>query len=228
MVALAERVVEVISDFGPSASPRYRYGSGCVVSGRTVLTAAHAVMGAETVWIRGRDKRRREAHVDPLHVGDPESVDLALIELDEDTGFPALMAAAVDRSSAVPEVIDRCHTVGYPAFKERTTQGSAVRDTVGVGGHISVLASLVSDMLTLQVTASPRSLPQHGQPLAQSSGPVCRAHPCGPASTSSESSRSTPPERERRRSRSHPSHTSNGWTTPRSGGRSWAWRAWPA
>ncbi|MFD0433311.1 trypsin-like peptidase domain-containing protein [Streptomyces chartreusis] len=168
MVALADRVIEVISDFGPSASPRYRYGSGCVMAGRTVLTAAHAVMGAETVWVRGRDKRRRAARVDPSYIGNPESVDLALIELDEDTGFPALMAAAVDRSSAVPEVIDRCHTVGYPSFKERTTKGAVVRDTVGVGGHISVLGSLVSELLTLQVTASPRSLPQHGQPLAQS------------------------------------------------------------
>ncbi|MDH6222522.1 WD40 repeat protein [Streptomyces pseudovenezuelae] len=167
MVALADRVVEVVSDFGPSTSPRYRYGSGCVMSGRTVLTAAHAVVGADTVWVRGRDKRQRAARVDPAYVGDPESVDLALVELDEDTGFPALLAAAVDRGSAVPEVIDRCHTVGYPAFKERTTQGATVRDTVGVSGHISVLANLVSELLTLHVTASPRPLPQHGQLLAQ-------------------------------------------------------------
>ncbi|MFE0877045.1 trypsin-like peptidase domain-containing protein [Streptomyces smyrnaeus] len=167
MVALADRVVEVVSDFGPSASPRYRYGSGCVMSGRTVLTAAHAVAGADSVWVRGRDKRRLEARVDPAFVGDPETVDLALVELDEDTAFPALPAAVVDRCSAVPEVIDRCHTVGYPAFKERTAHGVTVRDTVGVGGHISVLANLVSELLTLHVTASPRPLPQHGQSLAR-------------------------------------------------------------
>lgn len=167
MVALADRVVEVICDLGTSASPRYRYGSGCIVSGRTVLTAAHTVTGAATVWVRGRDKLRRGARVDPAYVGDPESVDLALVELDEDTGFAPLPAAVVDRSGAVPEVIDRCHTVGYPAFKERTTQGAAVRDTVGVAGHISVLANLVSELLTLHVTASPRPLPRHGQSLTE-------------------------------------------------------------
>ncbi|MFF6786931.1 trypsin-like peptidase domain-containing protein [Streptomyces sp. NPDC012510] len=166
-MALADRVVEIVSDFGPGTSPRYRYGSGCIMSGRTVLTAAHTVAGADTVWVRGRDKRRREARIEPAYIGDPESVDFALVELDEDTGFPALPAAAVDRGGAVPEVIDRCHTVGYPAFKERTTQGDTVRDTVGVGGHISVLANLVSELLTLHVTASPRPLPQHGQSLAE-------------------------------------------------------------
>ncbi|WP_264932138.1 trypsin-like peptidase domain-containing protein [Streptomyces sp. A012304] len=166
-MALADRVVEIVSDFGPGTSPRYRYGSGCILSGRTVLTAAHTVVGAGTVWVRGRDKRRREARVDPAYLGDPESVDLALVELDEDTGFPALPAAAVDRDGVVPEIIDRCHTVGYPAFKERTTQGATVRDTVGVGGHISVLANLVSGLLTLHVTASPRPLPQHGKSLAE-------------------------------------------------------------
>jgi hypothetical protein len=44
-VPLAARVVEVIADLGEAAHPRYRYGSGCVVTGRTVLTAAHVVKG---------------------------------------------------------------------------------------------------------------------------------------------------------------------------------------
>jgi hypothetical protein len=165
MVALADRVIEVVSDLGPGASPRYRYGSGCVVSGRTVLTAAHAVADADTVWVRGRDKRRRTARVDPAFIGDVEHVDLALIELEEDTGFPPLPAAALHRAGAVPEIIDRCHAVGYPNFKERTTKGGQVRDTVGVGGHIALLSNLVSELLTLHVTASPRPLPQSG-PLA--------------------------------------------------------------
>ena len=43
-VPLAERVVEVIADDGEGADPRYRYGSGCIVGGRTVLTAAHGFL----------------------------------------------------------------------------------------------------------------------------------------------------------------------------------------
>ena len=51
-VPLAARVVEVIADRGATAHPRYRYGSGCIVAGRTVLTAAHVVAGAASVQVR--------------------------------------------------------------------------------------------------------------------------------------------------------------------------------
>ncbi len=53
---LADRVVEVIADRGEATHPRYRYGSGCVVSGRTVLTAAHVVDGAVSVKVRDPGK----------------------------------------------------------------------------------------------------------------------------------------------------------------------------
>ena len=52
-VPLAARLVEVIADWGEAAAERYRYGSGCIVSGRTVLTAAHVV--AEAVRVQVRD-----------------------------------------------------------------------------------------------------------------------------------------------------------------------------
>ena len=58
MAALAARMVEVIADLGPSAGARYRYGSGCIVRGRTVLTAAHVV--ADAVSVAVRDPARRE------------------------------------------------------------------------------------------------------------------------------------------------------------------------
>ena len=67
---LAARVVEVIADLGEAAHPRYRYGSGCVVAGRTVLTAAHIVQGAIRVEVRGQDKVMHEATLDPEFVGD--------------------------------------------------------------------------------------------------------------------------------------------------------------
>ena len=58
---LADRVVEVIADLGEAAHPRYRYGSGCVVRGRTVLTAAHVVAGAVGVKVRDPGKIMHEA-----------------------------------------------------------------------------------------------------------------------------------------------------------------------
>ena len=54
-MALAARLVEVIAD-REAAAARYRYGSGCIVQGRTVLTAAHVVAGAVSVQVHDRNK----------------------------------------------------------------------------------------------------------------------------------------------------------------------------
>jgi hypothetical protein len=69
---LAERVVEVIAEFGSSEEPSYRYGSGCRVAGRVVLTAAHVVAGAHAVLVRGVDKLEYHAELNPVFVGDPD------------------------------------------------------------------------------------------------------------------------------------------------------------
>lgn len=127
---LADRVVEVIADLGASVSPRYRYGSGCLVAGRTVVTAAHVVAGAGSVRVRDPRKFVWEARLDPAFVGDVEGPgpDLALIELVDtaDTGgiftvvdMPAMALAAVDRDSPTGDPVERCHVVGYPEFMER-------------------------------------------------------------------------------------------------------------
>ena len=62
VAALAARLVEVIADLGPAAASRYRHGSGCIVRGRTVLTAAHVVADAVLVVVRDPDKREYTAH----------------------------------------------------------------------------------------------------------------------------------------------------------------------
>lgn len=54
---LSLRLVEVIADLGEEQAKRYRYGSGCIVNGRTVLTAAHVVSGAITVRVRTAEKK---------------------------------------------------------------------------------------------------------------------------------------------------------------------------
>ena len=83
-VPLRARVVEVIADLGDSARERYRYGSGFIVRGGTVLTAAHVVAGAVSVSVRDPDKRMIPASADPRFTGDVHGPgpDLALIEID--------------------------------------------------------------------------------------------------------------------------------------------------
>ena len=63
-VPLAARVVEVLADLGKGHRPRYSTGSGCIVAGRTVLTAAHVVEGAVSVKVRSPDKVICEARLD--------------------------------------------------------------------------------------------------------------------------------------------------------------------
>jgi S1-C subfamily serine protease len=106
-VSLAARLVEVIADLGEAAAERYRYGSGCIVGGRTVLTAAHVVAGAQRVQVRDPHKRLYSATVDPGFVGDVSGPgpDLALVEI-VDPGFKEELSpiglAAIDRESPPP------------------------------------------------------------------------------------------------------------------------------
>jgi WD40 repeat protein len=167
-VSLAARVVEVITDLPPGSPAGHRYGSGCRVSGRLVLTAAHVVMGATGLRVRGPDKKLVQAV--PVLVGDPATADLALIELVGDVAeVPRIPLAVVDKSSPGVAVVDRCHAVGYPKFKEyRDADGLIIRDTADVYGEIPVLSGLVRGLLTLQVSSCPDKLPDAGVPLRES------------------------------------------------------------
>ena len=117
-VLLADRIVEVITDLGDNAQPRYRYGSGCIVRGRTVLTAAHVIAGARAVSVRRPDKVLRAAEVQWNFVGNEDGPDLALLEIDDNTiDLTPIDLAVVDRNLATP--VENCHAVGYPQFAER-------------------------------------------------------------------------------------------------------------
>jgi hypothetical protein len=161
VAALASRVVEVIADLGPTAEDRYRYGSGCIVRARTVLTAAHLVVGAVSVVVRPQDKREYSATIDPRFVGDADgpSPDLALLEIDDPAfalSLSPIRLAAVDRESGEP--VERCHAVGYPWFAEKPSR-IAVRDTVDAIGIIPVMSKLATGLLSVQVSVAPRELP---------------------------------------------------------------------
>ena len=174
IVPLARRLVEVIADLG---SGQYRYGSGCIVAGRTVLTAAHVVVNAQRVAVRGVDKQRLAcAALDPRFVGDPTAVsagpDLALVEIeDTNVDLPAMGLARVDRDSAFAEVVERCHAWGYPRFTEVPRDrhdDQALRETCDAAGMVPVGSGLVLGLLDLQVSVAPRDLPLSNQPLATS------------------------------------------------------------
>ena len=160
---LAARVVEVIADRGEGYSPRYRSGSGCLVAGRTVLTAAHVVAGAVSVMVRGPDKVAHQATADPAFIGDADGPgpDLALIEItDGGIDVPAMGLAAVDRDSPAGDPVERCHVIGYPAFMEReTADGSRFRETADALGQVPVLSGLARGLLSVQVSSSPEPLP---------------------------------------------------------------------
>jgi Trypsin-like peptidase domain len=155
-------VVEVIADCGESAHPRYQYGSGCIVVGRTALTAAHVVVGSKKVQVRDPSKVMHVATVDGRFVGDADGPgpDLALIELDSSMlDLPAMELGMVDRESPEAEPVERCHAIGYPWFAERPSP-DVVRDTVDAYGHVPVLSKLASGLLSLHVSGPPRPLPE--------------------------------------------------------------------
>ena len=167
-VSLAARVVEVITDLGESAQPRYRYGSGCIVRERTVLTAAHVVAGAQAVQVRGPDKGLKSARVAPEFVISEPGPDLALVEIDDlSAALDSIELAIVDRDALKATPVEHCHAVGYPWFAE-TPNPSARRDTVDAYGFIPVLSKLAGGLLTVQVTASPRPLPPERTALGES------------------------------------------------------------
>jgi hypothetical protein len=168
---LAARVVEVIADRG-TAAERYLYGSGCIVVGRTVLTAAHVVVGAQRVQVRDPHKRLYSATVDPRFIGDPDGPgpDLALVEI-VDPGFvgdlPPIRLAAIDRDSPSAEPVGRCHAIGYPWFAE-TPSPTAVRDTVDAIGVLPMASGLAGGLLSVVVSVAPRPLPPEDRRLTDS------------------------------------------------------------
>ncbi|GAA5009379.1 trypsin-like peptidase domain-containing protein [Actinopolymorpha pittospori] len=191
-VPLRARLVEVNAELPTGET---RYGSGCIVAHRTVVTAAHVVAGAHRVWVRGPDKRTLLClPLDEAFVGDPTSVagpDLALVEIDDqDLDLPPIGLARVDRDSASGEVVDRCHAWGYPQFAEvfpgepRSRGGpisAPIRETCDAAGVIPVGSGLVRGLLDLQVSVAPRDLPARDQALNEcawsgiSGGPVTSA-----------------------------------------------------
>ena len=171
VVPLRERVVEIEAALGTGLAGRYRYGSGFRLGGRLVLTAAHVVAGAAAagIMVRGPDKVPHPARVIDGLAGDPDAVDLALLELgDQAAGLPAPPVAAVDRNAPVPVPVEGCWAVGYPLFQEIRSAARVVRETAQVWGMILPGENLVGELLSLHVTSAPRELPPQQEALGES------------------------------------------------------------
>ena len=170
-VPLMSRIVEVIADRGTAG---YRYGSGCIVAGRVVLTAAHVVAGAERISIRDSGKVLRPAVLVAESAAD--GPDLAVVRIDDESiDLPAMSLARLDRTSTVEDGL-LCRVVGYPLFSE-TPRPSSTRETVDAIGRIPLLSGLVAGRLSIHVADAPRELPSAGKsPWAGMSGaPVISA-----------------------------------------------------
>ena len=171
VVPLRERVVEIEAALGTGLAERYRYGSGFRLGGRLVLTAAHVVAGAAAagIVVRGPDKVPHPARVVDELTGDPDAVDLALLELgDQAAELPAPPVAAIDRDAPVPTPVEGCWAVGYPLFQEIPSGAGVVRETAQVWGMILPAENLVGGLLSLQVTSAPRALPPQRESLGES------------------------------------------------------------
>jgi WD40 repeat protein len=157
-IPLENRLVEVIADRGEATPKRYRYGSGCRVVGKNVLTAAHVVQGASSFWVRGTNKRKLAAKV--LLLGDSTTVDLALLEITDPTeNIPPVPLARVNRGASGATSIERCHAIGYPAFMEVPAEQGSVRETLDAPGVIPVFSNLVRGLISVVVSNAPRDLP---------------------------------------------------------------------
>jgi Trypsin-like peptidase domain len=171
VVPLRERVVEIEAACGNGSAEWYRYGSGFRLGGRLVLTAAHVVAGAAAagIVVQGPDKVPHPARVVDGLAGDPDTVDLALLELrDQAAGLPPPPVAAVDRDAPVPVPVEGCWAVGYPLFQEIPSASGVVRETAQVWGMILPAENLVGGLLSLQVTSAPRPLPPQQEALGES------------------------------------------------------------
>ena len=171
MVPLRERIVEIEAALESGRAERYRYGSGFRLGGRLVLTAAHVVAEAAAagITVRGPDKVPHPARIVDGLAGDPDTVDLALLELcDQSAELPAPPVAAVDRDMPVPVPVEGCWAVGYPLFQEVESAAGVVRETAQVWGMILPAENLVGGLLSLHVTSAPRALPPQQEALGES------------------------------------------------------------
>lgn len=158
----ADRIVEVIGIRGGEV----QHGSGCIVAGRTVLTAAHVVQDAAKVIVRDQRKRELPLAWPPTgrrFVGSDfaERPDLALIELaDPAIDFGQLPLAAINRDGF--GTLYSCQAIGYPWVAETdhdTADGQlrTVRNVSQADGSIPLASARNVGLCVLDVASRSNS-----------------------------------------------------------------------
>ena len=155
-IGLAELIVEVLHDRGGSTNPDWSLGSGCAVREGLVLTAARNV-GPGLLRVRWRGTHELEASIS--WCGDKGSLDLALLAVPRLTvQVPPLCYGVVDRRLTTP--VKNCWTAGFPRFNEQPGYPTPSRLSARLDGEILATGQPGLDVLTLQVSCSPRPLPR--------------------------------------------------------------------
>jgi tetratricopeptide (TPR) repeat protein len=161
------RAVQVICSQRALGAESWTIGSGYLIGGRWVLTAAHT-LNYEQVFTTYSETLIRlpsgamEHTTRAVAVGTPD-LDLALLEITDelfDERLKPVQWARIDQSR--PETINGCWAVGFPRFKEtrRYSRGEVLqRDSQEIRGEIYPGSNLASGLLNMLVTITPRPLP---------------------------------------------------------------------
>lgn len=171
---LSELVVEVLCDRGD----HWTVGSGYLIGGSSVLTAAHNVEtdGEALVRFQGREEIAARPYRDATGwVAVEPDLDLAVLTLENGpVAAPPVRFAAVNQDPPpnTPNV-GGCWAYGFPRFRQRddpSRPGRPLRDNVRLDGHIPIGEGLVGGTLTFKVTDTPRALPERGLASSQWQG----------------------------------------------------------
>jgi WD40 repeat protein len=165
-----DRAVEVLHNRGPATLAgvdRWASGSGYLIGGRSVLTAAHNVTyrqslsEGEQLLVRTIGGRELAATV-VLVCDETSQADLALLAItdpDFDEHLPQVSFAQVNRDSPAP--VSGCWAVGFPRFGEAgpVLPAGSRKETWQVRGEMLPGAKRRAGLLSLQVTSAPAPPP---------------------------------------------------------------------
>lgn len=156
------RAVEVLYQGRTDGRPAWTAGSGYLVGGSLVLTAAHNVGNGGNCVIRLEGGAELPA-IMRLR-GDPKTLDLAVVEITGDAFTPLTdwVRFALPASQRA-ELIKDCTALGFPRFKEDRTRpstgtGQWLRAREQLDGEIPT-GALGAGLLTFRVTSRPHQPP---------------------------------------------------------------------